>query len=318
MPHTTVAVFAVVPHASDKIAGYPLTPRFIVRDAGLQRLLVGGIAAGRGGGLISISLDTGAIKPLRVGDSSALAIDADDNKIFVAIAGLPQIDVLDRKSLQRIDRILLNDPAETLSYDAHDHVLIAGAARQAVAWLIDARQHVIVDTVVLSGIATSSASDDSSPRDYLTVQSKDSVDVIDPLSHAVAALWQLPPTSAPQSAAYLPGLGEVIVAGTRGALSSVSVSSGKVIGGASLPIGPGSVIGDGTSPRVITVSSESGSAGVFLADANGTLSLSGSFAVPPGASAGIAVTGRDRSTDLYLAYVSADATELQRFTLPAP
>ncbi len=318
LPQTTVPVFAVTPHASNKISGYPLSPRFIVRDSGLQRLFVGGVASGRGGGLICISLDSGAIKPLQVGDSAALAVDVEDNKIFVALANLPQIDVLDRKSLQRIDRITLNDPAATLSYDTQNHVLIAGAARQAVAWLIDARQHVLVDSVVLSGIGAAAVLDDAAHRDYIAVQAKDSIDVVDPISHAVAALWQLAPSFSPQSIAVIPSLREALVAGTRGTLSVVSLDGGKIIGSTSVPAGLGIVVGDGVTARLVFVSSATGAAGVFSALPNAIPAFAGSFAVPQGASAAISFTGRDGSTDLYVAYQSGAETDLQRFTLPPP
>ena len=318
LPQTTVPVFAVTAHASNKISNYPLSPKFIVRDAGLQRLFVGGITSGHGGGLIAISLDSGAIKPLQVGDSAALAIDAEDNKIFVAIAGLPQIDVLDRKSLQRIDRITLNDPAGTLSYDSHDHVLIAGAARQAVAWMIDARQHVLVDSVVLSGIGSASILDDAAHRNYIAVQAKDSVDVVDPMSHTVAALWQLSPSLGPQSIALVPSLREALIAGTRGAVSVVSLDSGKMIGNTTVPSGAGCIVGDGFTTRLVFISATSGAAGVFSAMPNTIPAFVGSFAVPQGATAAIALPGHNASIDLYVAYQTGSTTNLQRFTLPSP
>jgi DNA-binding beta-propeller fold protein YncE len=292
------------PEAPIEVSAAPRRFDLIMVDNDRHRLLA---AHSQAGTLAVIDLAAGKLeREVPVGHSSAVAIDAPDNKYFVGTT--EGVAVVDRDTLGKTGFISTPGPADAMVFDQNDDRLYVGHDDDGELWVIDPRHDKITGQIAIPGAPELMAIDRQSHRLYVNIKPKNEVVAIDPGIGKIIARWSSLPTDSPHGLALdLPDR-RLFVAGRSRTVSVFSLPAGKPVEG--IDIGPGHVdqiAFDALARRLYCPSS---GRLVTVAISAGSDTVLGSVAIPQGTHS---VAVDPRTHRVWIAYADEDHSYVQAF-----
>jgi DNA-binding beta-propeller fold protein YncE len=279
-------------------------------DPAMQRIMAAHVDAGR---FAVFNLASHDVRDLPTGAVNGIAVDADDDKIFVAGEG-QRLIVFDRKSLVEIDEIDLAGHADAITFDTDDHRVFIGHDGSPELWIIDAKTHAFLGTVRLDGSPSFAAYDPDAKRLLQVVDSPDRLEQIDPAGDTVISSWPTAPAIAPHGLAADPDNHLAFVAGVNGVLAVIDTQSGAVLSSCAVAENVDQIAYDAVSRQVYCASGTEGVVTVVQVDKTGQSSVIGDIATHVGAHT-LTLMDSAASTDVWVSYASSGGSYLQCFSV---
>ncbi len=257
--------------------------------------------------LAVLDLKTGALRQIAAGDVAGIAVDAGDDQVFTG-GGDNKVVVLDDKTLTKIGEIPVTGPVDDIKYDPKNGLVYADHDDGAEVWVIDAKAGKLVGTITTPGAPEALAYDTGTDRIYQNVKPADCVDVIDPATNRVVAVWPTAPAKSPHGLVIDPTSARLFSAGGNGVLAVLDLKTGKAVGSVAIALGTDQIAFDPKRRRVYCASR--GFVSVVQETAGGVRFL-GDVPSPRGAR----TPAVDPATgDVWVSYKDAAGSYLQRFT----
>jgi DNA-binding beta-propeller fold protein YncE len=241
----SLSVFGGFAHAD---AGAPLTsqPAIIVPGAAARydymnvdnekrRLL----AAHTGAGSLAVIdlLTNTVIASVPVGKIQGVIVDAANDQYVTGISAQKKVVFIDRKTLKTTGEVVVAGPVDDLELDPKTGMVYADHDDGTDVWVIDAKEKKLVGGVTIPEAPEFVLYEPTTDRLYQNIKSNDTLQVIDPTTNKVEAVWQTTPAASPHGLAVDGAAGRVYSAGGKGKLVAFDIKTGKVI--ATVDIAPG-------------------------------------------------------------------------------
>lgn len=138
------------------------------------------------------TVDTGAV--------NGIAVDAADNKYFVAGPN-KDIVAIDRTTLAKVADIPTDGPCDDVAYDSKNGMVYVCNDDGTIDWVVDPKTYKIVGTVTIAGAPEVLKYDDVTDKLYQNIKPTNQVQVIDPATNTVTATWSTEPVESPHGLA---------------------------------------------------------------------------------------------------------------------
>jgi WD40 repeat protein len=297
-------------HSPVRIAVSPGKSCTLKVDIGMHRLMASSSA---GDSLFSLSLDSATSRPLHYTAFNAMSVDSDDDKIF-ATTDDQAVMVLDRKSLVRIDRIVLPGHCGAIVYVPSCRRILVAHETNGNIWSIDAKLNTLKDSATVTGPVSDLIYDATTDKVLGLCPSTNQIAVIDPWTMTVTGYWGLGAGSTITSLGVDDGLGLVFCGDNAGTLSVLDCHSGVVLGSVALGEPISSMTYDATAQQIFCLSSEQGEVDVVqLARGGGVINL-GQVSIVTGAESAAVIRGSN-SSNLWVSYSDQRGSYLQCYTV---
>lgn len=259
--------------------------------------------------LAALDLNTQKLQQIAVGEASGAVVDAADGKVFVA-CGDNKVVVLDNDTLRKTAEIAVPGPVDDIKLDPKRGMVYADHDDGAEVWVINAKTNTLVSSIPVAGAPEAMVYDAGADRLYQNIKPADTVDVIDPATNKITAIWKTAPASSPHGLVLDTATHRLFSAGGNGMLAVLDQKTGRVT--ASVAIAPGTdQIGFDPKRQRIYCASR-GFISVVQETANGVRSL-GNVPAPRGAHT-LAV---DPATGaVWVCYSNPSGSYLEKFTVP--
>ncbi len=233
---TVSAAFAQAPLVASRpipVPGGPGGFDWMLVDQAKHRLYA---AHGGTKTLAVLDLKTEAVRQIAAGDVSGAAVDAPDSKVFVA-CGDNKVVVLDNDTLRKTAEIAVPGPVDDIKLDPKSGMVYADHDDGAEVWVINAKTNTLVGSVAVAGAPEAMVYDAGADRLYQNIKPADTVDVIDPATNKIIAIWRTAPASSPHGLVLDTAPHRLFAAGGNGMLVALDQKTGRVT--ASVAIAPG-------------------------------------------------------------------------------
>ena len=258
--------------------------------------------------LTVLDLQTETVQQIAAGEVSGAAVDAPDGKVFVG-CGDNKVVVLDNGTLQKTAEIAVPGPVDDIKFDPKNSTLYADHDDGAEVWVINAKTNTLTGSIAVAGAPEAMVYDAGTDRLYQNIKPADTVDVIDPATRKIAAIWKTAPASSPHGLVLDTATHRLFSAGGNGMLVAMDQKTGKVT--ASVAIAPGTdQIGFDTKRQRIYCASR-GFIAVVQETADG-MKLLANVASPRGAHT-LAVD--PAAGNVWICYSNPSGSYLQKFTV---
>ena len=259
--------------------------------------------------LTVLDLNTGAVRSVDAGAVSGVTVDSADGKVFTGGAD-QKVVILDNKTLEKTGEVAVTGPVDDIKYDPENGLVYAAHDDGAEDWVINAKTGTLVGTIPLPGAPEAFALDAGAGRLYQNIKPADCVDVIDPATNRVIAVWPTLPAKSPHGLVIDDATGRLFSAGGNGVLAVFSLKTGKVVASAAIAPGTDQIAFDPKRRRIYCASR--GFVSVVQETASGGVRSLGAVPAPRGAH----TLALDPLTgDVWVSYSDATASHLQRFTV---
>lgn len=233
---TAAAAFAQAPLTASQpitVPGGPGGFDWMLVDQARHRLYA---AHGGTKTLAVLDLKTQKLQQIAVGEVSGAAVDASDNKVFVA-CGDNKVVVLDNDTLKKTAEVAVSGPVDDIKLDPKNGMVYADHDDGAEVWVINAKTNTLAGAIAVAGAPEEMAYDAGSDRMYQNIKPADTIDVIDPATSKIVAVWKTAPASSPHGLVLDTATHRLFSAGGNGMLAVVDSKTGRVT--ASVAIAPG-------------------------------------------------------------------------------
>ncbi len=257
--------------------------------------------------LVVLDLKTQNLRQIGAGDVSGAAVDTADGKVFVA-CGDNKVVVLDNDTLKKTAEIAVSGPVDDIKLDPTNSRIYADHDDGAEVWVINAKTNTLVGAIPVAGAPEEMAYDIKADRLYQNIKPADSVDVIDPATNKVTAIWSTAPARSPHGLVLDPSSRRLFSAGGNGMLSVLDTKTGRPIASVAIAPGTDQIAFDPIRRRIYCASR--GFISVVQETAAGA-KLLGNVAAPQGAHT---LTVDTATGNVWISYRDGAASHLQKFT----
>ena len=285
---------------------------FLTVDAAHRRLL----AAHTGNeSLDVIDLDKEQlVKAVPTGAAQSSAVDAKNQRYYVAVSKPPQMAIVDAEKLTVLGQVPLPGPADIMAFDATTSLAYVGHDDAKEVWVVDPAAKKIAATVALPGEGPEDVwIDGPAHRAYQAVKLANTVAVIDTEKKSIVEKWATAPAEGPHGMAFFAETSELAIAGANGKLSVLSTKDGHLLASADIAKGVDQIACDSTLHRIYCASG-AGKISVLSLE-NGHLTPLPDVTTPQGARS-IAVDQKTHT--VWIAYAKGDASFAQPFSYVPP
>ncbi|HEV2471070.1 MAG TPA: YncE family protein, partial [Chthonomonadales bacterium] len=209
----------------------------------------------------------------------------------------------------KLDEIQVTGPVDGICYDADYDRIYADHDDGAEVWVIDAATDKILGAVSVPGAPEFIEFDPASHRIYQNIKANDTIQVIDPQSMTVAAVWPTAPASSPHGMAIDRKTQRLFTAGSNGKLTVIDMKTGKPITSVDIATGVDQIVFDAGLKRVYC--SCRNAISIVQETAAGAASL-GDVPAPAGAHT---ITVDPRTHAVWTCYTDKSNSYLQRYDL---
>lgn len=306
---TAAAAFAQAPLIASQpipVPGGPGGFDWMLVDQAKHRLYA---AHGGTKTLAVLDLRTETVRQIVAGEVSGATVDAPDGKVFVA-CGDNKVVVLDNDTLQKTAEIAVPGPVDDIKLDPKRGMVYADHDDGADVWVINAKTNALVSTIAVAGAPEAMVYDAGADRLYQNIKPADTLDVIDPATNKVTAIWKTAPASAPHGLVLDTATHRLFSAGGNGMLVAMDQKTGRVTASVAIASGTDQIGFDPKKQRIYCASR--GFIAVVQETASG-MRLLGNVPAPGGAHT-LAV---DPATGaVWICYSNSSGSYLQKFTAP--
>lgn len=267
---------------------------FIEMDQANSRLLL----PHSGNGTLDVvdSASGKLIKSISTGKAQDVAVDSRGGNYYVAVSKEKKLVTVDSSSLEISGEIPLPDAVDLLAFDPKNGIAYIGHDNATDVWAVDVNAKKVVATISIPEGPEAIVFDDKNNRIYVNASSGDAVVVVAPASNSSIASWPTAPAIAPHGSALDVEGHRLFVAGGKGKLVAIDVTSGKVV--SSVDIAP-KVDEIAYDPSLKRVYCASGTGVLSVVDATGDLKLLGTVTTQKGVHS---VTVDQKSHAVWIAY----------------
>ena len=226
---------ALTPEKPIVIPGVAARYDYMNVDDSKRRLLAAHTGAGA---LVVVDLlKNRVIASVPVGKIQGIIVDAANDQYVAGISKEQKVVFIDRKTLRPMGETALTGPVDDLELDPKTGMIYADHDDGTDVWVIDAKTKKLVGSVPIPEAPEYVLYDAVTDRLYQNIKSNDTLQVIDPSTNKVEAVWPTAPANGPHGLAVDGAAGRVYSAGNNGKLVVFDIKTGKVIG--SVDIAPG-------------------------------------------------------------------------------
>jgi DNA-binding beta-propeller fold protein YncE len=233
---TAAAAFAQAPLIASRPIAVPGGPGgfdWMLVDQAKHRLYA---AHGGTKTLTVLDLNTQKLQQIPAGEVSGAVVDAADGKVFVA-CGDNKVVVLDNDTLRKTAEIAVPGPVDDIKLDPKRGMVYADHDDGANVWVINAQTNTLAGSIAVAGAPEAMVYDAGADRLYQNIKPADAVDVIDPATDKILAIWKTAPARAPHGLVLDTLTHRLFSAGGNGMLVALDQKTGRVT--ASVAIAPG-------------------------------------------------------------------------------
>jgi DNA-binding beta-propeller fold protein YncE len=297
-------------HTPIRIANSPGKSCLMRADLGMQRLMA---SSSSNDSLISVSLDTGTLRPLNLTSLNALSIDEQDDKIF-ATTDDQSLLVLDRKSLVRIDKIVMPGHCGSVAYIPSCHKVLVAHQTSTEIWSIDSHLHTLGSSVRLKAPVSELIYDSATDKVLGLIDQSGQIAVIDPWTMTVTGYWSVPTDTHLTTLGIDSGLGIVFCGDDSGVLSVMDAQSGALIGSVPTGLSITATAYDPSAQQIYCLARNEGQVDVIqLARGGSSLNL-GQISTVAGLESAAVIRGSN-ATQLWVSFADAHGSYLQCYSL---
>ena len=225
-------------------------------------------------GLTVFDLDTSkVVATVPVGEAMGAAFDAVNDKIYVGTSAEQKVVVLDRKTLEKKGEIKVTGPCDDLTVCPANGMLYIDHDDGTDIWVVDTKTDKIVATITIPEAPEYLQYNKKANRIYQNIKSNNTVQVIDPATNKVEAVWKTDPATGPHGLAIDSKNQRLFTAGKNGKLVVIDMKSGKVVATVDIAAGVDQIAFDSSKGRVycacagkISVVQTTADSAVFLGD----------------------------------------------------